>query len=105
MEAATEESIAPKLVIIDVAPDRASAVKKITAAYDSRAEYVKSTLDQYKRMLQQTDAAIKTANDALFYPQLLRLQEAVGVLELLTPRLVDGSMDSPGARSRPRSAK
>jgi hypothetical protein len=93
IEAANQERIAPKLVTIDVAPDRASAVKKAAAAFDSHAEYVKSTLDQYKRGAQQAEIGLRAANGDNFYAQLLRLQEAVGGLKLLTPRLADGSMD------------
>jgi hypothetical protein len=82
-------------VQIVVAADRAAAVRDITAAFDPRRDYVASSVAQYRTVRAEVQAGIQEANDAVFFPLLMRLQAAVDALEPLTPLLADGSLDFP----------
>jgi large repetitive protein len=87
------ETITSKKISIFVAPDRMSAVQEILRARESNTEYVKATLEQLDSVQRSVVEQIKTASDAKFQELLIELQRAASSLEVLTPRLADGSMD------------
>jgi len=89
------ETLGVKKVTIIVAPDRSGALKLATIGYDSNAKYVKASLDRYQSAYAKTVGEIETASDSEFFAQLVSLQQAVQLLEPLTPLLKDGSMDFP----------
>lgn len=76
-----------------VASDRADAVRRIDAGVDPKKAYVTASVERYKAARAKVEEVMKTADDAGFFQQLVRLHQAGQDLEPLTPLLADGSMD------------
>lgn len=89
------ETVGAKKVTIVVAPDRSDALKVATVGYDPNAKYVGASLERYTTAYDQAAGDIATASDSDFFAQLASLQQAVQLLEPLTPLLKDGSLDFP----------
>jgi hypothetical protein len=95
VEASDGKTITPRKVTIEVAAERSKAIRITTAGYDPNTAYVKASLDRFKAAHEQAVHIAKTASDAEFYAVLVQLGQTIDALELVTPRLADGSMDFP----------
>lgn len=82
-----------KRVEIRVGADRASALASINAGFDSSAIYAAESLAAYQAAYSAAQAAIDTASNAVFDTLVSQFQASVAQLQLLTPRLPDGSFD------------
>jgi len=85
----------PLKVTLVVAPDRPSALKLAVAGFDPNSAYVAEPLARYQIASAGAQSDIASVGDAEFQPRLDQLHDAVKSLQLLTPRLPDGSMDFP----------
>lgn len=86
-------SLAAKNIEIKVTNDRNSAVQAVISSYNANTSYVSTTLNRYQSAYQETVDIIADASDEQFMQQLIKLKAAAENLEVLTPRLYDGSMD------------
>ncbi len=95
VQASDGRIIAPRLVTIAVAPDRSTAMEAIKASYDPDTAYVKKSVDHCIELYGKVAKANAAADDEVFWRALLMLRKAFDDLEVLTPRLPDGSIDFP----------
>ena len=95
VEASTGKTVAPRRVVIAVAQDRQGAMEAIKSVYDPDVIYVKKSLDHCIELYAKVARAAHGASDAVFWKGLVLLQQAFDGLEVLTPRLPDGSMNYP----------
>ncbi|MDM5277463.1 S-layer homology domain-containing protein [Paenibacillus silvae] len=89
-------TVATKNVHVVVAIDRNAAIQTAISSYDEQTKYTSSTLNHFHEAYNQALAQLQTATDEQFNEQLLVLKQATTNLELLTPPLLDGSMDYTG---------
>lgn len=90
------QSVSVLRATVVVAPDRAAALDEALVGYDPGAAYVSDSLAAFEAVRQEAVDALESADDATFLAGLVRLQEAVRGLKLLTPRLADGAVDLRG---------
>ena len=95
VEASAGKTVAPRRVVIAVALDRQGAMEAIKSAYDPDVAYVEEPLGHCIELYAKVARAAHGASDAVFWKGLVLLQQAFDGLEVLTPRLPDGSMDYP----------
>ncbi len=95
VQASDGKTITSRRVTIAVAADRSTAMEAIKASYDPDTAYVKKTLDHCIQLYGKVARANPKANDAVFWRALMMLRQAFDDLEVLTPRLPDGSIDFP----------
>ena len=86
-------TVATRNVNIVVAADRNAAVTAATAAYDPGTSYTSASLIRYQAAYGGTMSQIATSTDVAFFAQLTDLKSAADGLQLLTPKLNDGTMD------------
>lgn len=89
-------TVATKNVTLMIADSRESAMRAAGSGYNANLDYTGSSLQAYEAAAKETSDILQTAGDAEFFKQLLKLKIAADGLELLTPKLSDGSMDYPG---------
>ncbi|WP_025156912.1 discoidin domain-containing protein [Leifsonia aquatica] len=82
-------------VNVRVAKDRAGAVQLAQAGYDSSQAYTSPTKKAYGTALAKANALVNSGSNAAFAAAIVALQKAVGGLTLLSPRLVDGTLNYP----------
>ncbi|MBR7828869.1 putative Ig domain-containing protein [Actinospica sp. MGRD01-02] len=80
-------------VALVAAANRTDAVNAALAGYDPSTVYVSATATAVKTKQAAATADIASADSATFAADLVALQEAVAGLQLLNPRLADGSFD------------
>jgi hypothetical protein len=80
-------------VTVTVAPDRAAAIETLMSDLDERAAYTSSTWQPVAQAHAAAVEAVRNAEPAAFAALLETLRVAVGELQLLNPRLVDGTLD------------
>ena len=95
VEASKGKTITPRKVTIAVASDRSAAMEAIKASYDPDTAYVQKSLDHCIELYGKVAKANSVADDKVFWRALMMLREAFDDLEVLTPRLPDGSIDFP----------
>ena len=83
-------------VAVDVAKDRTGAVALAQAGYDPAQAYTSGTRSALDAAVATANAELNTADDADFAQALAGIQKAVTGLQLLNPRLGDGSLDYTG---------
>ncbi|UVJ41307.1 putative Ig domain-containing protein [Arthrobacter sp. CJ23] len=85
----------PATVIIGL--NRQAALDAALAGFDPKAVYESPSAAAFETVRAEVRAAMDAADDAGFLDQLVRLQDAVKALKLLTPHLAsDGSIDYRG---------
>jgi hypothetical protein len=89
-------TLATRPATVLIAADRQSAFDGAMTGYDPKAEYVTASLTAFTAVKDDVQASMGTARDSQYLEQLVRLQDAVKALQLLTPRLADGSIDYRG---------
>lgn len=89
------ETTSTKLAKITVAGDRVSAFSVASAQYDPELIYTIDTLEAFESVYDTAASMIETASDDEFSLQLAALNNATEALELVTPRLADGSINYP----------
>jgi hypothetical protein len=89
-------TLAGRPATVQIAADRQSAFDAALTGYDAKAEYVTASLTAFSTVKDEVQASMGAAGDSQYLEQLVRLQEAVKALQLLTPRLPDGSIDYRG---------
>ncbi|WP_338539615.1 hypothetical protein [Paenibacillus tundrae] len=87
------ETVATKNVNVVVSIDRNAAIQAAISRYDEQTKYTSSTLRHFQEAYNQVLEQLQTATDEQFSEQLFVLKQATTDLELLTPPLLDGSMD------------
>ena len=89
-------------VAVTVAPNRASAIGKLLDRIDGGEElYTKATWQPVEELQTHAQRARKTATPAEFADLLARLGDAIAGVQLLNPRLPDGSLDYTGIVAAP----
>lgn len=83
-------------VTLRIAKNRADAVKLAEAGYDSSQTYTSATKPAFDAAVAAAEAGQKTDSDADFEAALAGIQKAVAQLQLLNPRLADGTLDYAG---------
>ncbi|MHC6231846.1 discoidin domain-containing protein [Arthrobacter sp. MMS24-T111] len=89
-------TLAGRPATVLVAADRQSAFDAALTGYEPESEYVTASLAAFTAIKDEVHASIGAAGDSQYLEQLVRLQNAVQALQLLTPRLADGSIDYRG---------
>ena len=89
-------------VAVTVAPNRAAAIGKLVERIEGGAElYTTATWQPVEALEAQARQARKTASPAEFAGLLAQLGDAIADLQLLNPRLPDGSLDYTGIVTAP----
>ena len=89
-------------VAVTVAPNRASAIGKLLDRIEGTRElYTAASWQRVEEVHAQAKTARKTADSATFATLLQQLGDAVEGLEVLSPRLADGTLDFSGIASAP----
>jgi hypothetical protein len=92
---ATTVSRRPATVV--VAANRQAALDAALVGFDPHAAYESPSFAAFDAVRTEVTSAMRTADDASYLADLVRLQGAVAGLKLLTPRLADdGSIDYRG---------
>ena len=87
-------SVATRPATVVIAPNRQAAFDAALVGFDPSAPYESRSAAVFDQVRTEVRSAMETADDAGFLDQLVRLQNAVSSLKLLTPRLpADGSID------------
>lgn len=86
-------TLATRPANVVIAADRPSAFDQAMAGYDPASTYVAASLATFITVRDEVRASMATDGDSQYMGQLVRLQQAVNALQLLTPRLTDGSID------------
>ena len=87
------ENAAAQSVEISVEADRQTALRAVAARCDTNTVYTKVSRSNFDAALKNASEALLGSVDDVFLPLLMRVEEAVGALEPITPRLNDGTMD------------
>ncbi|NDL57201.1 alginate lyase family protein [Phytoactinopolyspora mesophila] len=88
-------------VTITVAPDRPAAIKTLVAGLDAPSAYTTSTWQPVAEARDAASAAAENAGPAEFAGLLEDLSVRIDSLELLNPRLPDGTLDFSGLVTSP----
>lgn len=90
-------SVATRPATVIIAANRQAAVDTALAGFDPNAVYESPSLAAFKKVQAEVRSAMDSSDDTGFLDQLVRLQDAVKALKLVTPRLAgDGSIDYRG---------
>jgi len=87
--AAAGDTVLVRRAVIEVCPDRRTALEKAASARDPGTPYTRSSLQKFRTALDAAESAAKSAGDEEFSILLGKLCRAGAELEPLSPKLTD----------------